>query len=770
MTRVNRWNDPASQGRLLWSAADEQRRKKRHLKTFAALGAATVLLIIVLLSSVGGAPTAKPGGDAADPEAFFDDAMFKLSRADDFIAVNLASEELILRQIPEEDPPALDKSGKKPRERLIVAIVTDDPSEEGKQYTIFQVPERAGNPRFKSEGIRPGDTIYYFAKLDEFGVTQDPYAKEHVRVYRYVNRPKAIKLVIRNVVDERTLRAIGGLNSEVSEPQLLEVYRNVYNSDLAEQKASFFKLREATSVNWQPSPDRQVLTKATADLNQWIHDAGPDIEWQIDSILKRTLSVGGPNRPLFFESIQAARLDQLSFDFHDARFIQEAVWLRDISRASRSETTDLNKARLLFDWTVRHIQLNADPSGPEQGRWNRPWQTLLYGHGTADERAWVFILLARQQGLNVVMLAHRDPDDPENLKFWLPALVGDGSKGVEPPLYLFDTRLGLPIAGPDQSKPATLADVLADPTLLDRLNVDGQPAYGTSTSDLKRQVVAFIEASPRYYSKRMKLLQSKLTGDRRLVLTHSAAALAQQLKRVDAIESVRLWPLAASVRQRQVAMPLAIRNVQWEKFRVFAWVPWLWRARMLNFREFNTPAAKEDPTEGEGHLGPRVVSTRARRNAVRSYLHCLKPDADLSIENIPAAGSWLIEKRLFDRIAKMQAAYWLALLHFDNKRFAFAANFFENRALKAYPGGPWQHGATYNLARTFEALGQPAKAIKLYRDDVDSPQRHGNLLRARRLEAALPPAPKATTEPQRKVKPAPRNPDPELPKAAQAGR
>ena len=56
--------------------------------------------------------------------------------------------------------------------------------------------------------------------------------------------------------------------------------------------------------------------------------------------------------------------------------------------------------------------------------------------------------------------------------------------------------------------------------------------------------------------------------------------------------------------------------------------------------------------------------------------------------------------------------------------------------LQAAPDGPWAATAQYNLGRAYEANGQLQKAIEMYEDD-DSPQRHGNLLRARRLKRQL---------------------------------
>ena len=60
----------------------------------------------------------------------------------------------------------------------------------------------------------------------------------------------------------------------------------------------------------------------------------------------------------------------------------------------------------LFDWTIRNIALDRDSLDRTP---QMPWETLLLGHGTAMERAWVFILLARQQGLDAAVLATYAP-------------------------------------------------------------------------------------------------------------------------------------------------------------------------------------------------------------------------------------------------------------------------------------------------------------------------------------------------------------------------
>ena len=77
----------------------------------------------------------------------------------------------------------------------------------------------------------------------------------------------------------------------------------------------------------------------------------------------------------------------------------------------------------------------------------------------------------------------------------------------------------------------------------------------------------------------------------------------------------------------------------------------------------------------------------------------------------------------------------MGLLTLDAGNYRVAIDYLDKRTLKATPGGPWTNGARYNLARAHEALGNIREAIRLYQND-DSPQSHGNKLRARWLEIA----------------------------------
>ena len=146
-----------------------------------------------------------------------------------------------------------------------------------------------------------------------------------------------------------------------------------------------------------------------------------------------------------------------------------------------ANATRLGAAYRLFDWTVRNVQLDPvsrdfrdivatppvdngakspTPLGyaprfgvPGPGYRFSPQQLLLYGHGDFWQRSWLFMLLARQQGIDVAMLAI--PGSPgQQPRPWCTAVL------IDDRLFLFDSRLGLVIPQADKRGVVELADVI----------------------------------------------------------------------------------------------------------------------------------------------------------------------------------------------------------------------------------------------------------------------------------------------------------------------
>jgi hypothetical protein len=288
-----------------------------------------------------------------------------------------------------------------------------------------------------------------------------------------------------------------------------------------------------------------ALEQVVDRLNQWARSQTGEIDWKPDPLIA-TLPKQYQNA-VWFE-----KLDDKSFDHDlDGTFLMETRWLRDISEHARSRERnpdDLAVAQALFDWTIRNIELIDVPRLPAKPTAEQastvqlvqrrlPADVILQGHGTMTQRAWVFMLLGRQQQLDIVMLAVPDPDRGGQPRPWLPALVYKGQ------LYLFDTSLGLPIPGPGGNGIATLSQAAEDESILKNLDLDESHHYPIKAAEAK-QSMAYIEASPGYLSRRMKALESQLVKEEHMVLSVGPHQIAKQLKDVAHLSpDVKLWSL-----------------------------------------------------------------------------------------------------------------------------------------------------------------------------------------------------------------------------------
>lgn len=468
-------------------------------------------------------------------------------------------------------------------------------------------------------------------------------------------------------------------------------------------------------------PEPEMLRQVVDRLNQWIRKQPPPPNWRLDP-MAAALPKPAADLP------QVTDLDKMEFSKFDGYVLRETVWLRDIGRWARGDALDdLERAKSLFDWTVRNIQLEPKSA-------NRvplfPWETLLFGKGTASERAWVFILLARQLGIDAAMLAVGEPTQPAEETGGgsvAPASPG-GSAGegifgswclavlIEGNAYLFEPLLGLPIPAPGGVKldgtgqlaiqPATLTQAVADEKVLRQLDVDQAHSYGVKPADLKR-VVAMLEASPTYMARRMSLLESRLAGGQKMVLTTSPTGQAERWKALAHIAGARLWSLPfETLEHRSHLDPQAVQA------RLLALLPF-----------FAMPSAPL-------HRG-RILHLKGRFSgddgAVHYYQEARPPQEVLSLPSIHPL------EKLFFQQSKQDASYWSGLIAYQRGSYDAATDFFFNRSLRAAPNSPWTSGALYNLARTCEARGDTAGAILQYESNVTSPGYLGDLLRAKWL-------------------------------------
>ena len=281
---------------------------------------------------------------------------------------------------------------------------------------------------------------------------------------------------------------------------------------------------------------------------------------------------------------------------------------------------------------------------------------------------------------------------------------------------LFDPVLGLPISAPNGVTRDETGRLAIQPATSPRwlptrnccgIDADDAHVYDVKASDLKH-VVVMLEASPTYLARRMKLLESRLVGVQKMVLTVSPTSQAEHWKAVTHVAEVRLWPRPFETLQRR--SHLDPKGVQ---ARLAAMLPFyglpsapLRRGRILQLK------GKFVGDDGATH-----------------YYQMARP----SQEELSASSAHPVEKFLFQR-GKQDASYWLGLIAYQRGNYPAAIDYFTNRTLLFMPGGPWTDGAHYNLARTFEAVGETERAILQYNGNASSPGYLGDLLRAKWLK------------------------------------
>jgi tetratricopeptide (TPR) repeat protein len=519
-----------------------------------------------------------------------------------------------------------------------------------------------------------------------------------------------------------------------------------------------------------PDIQRQEQQLTLYHLNQWLVREGREhADWKPAQLSQRI--------PQSLAAIQPMQeLDRLRLTRDDLDFLRGRVWQREVVRylerrpqeawmeaALASSSAELDQAgeRQLaialqsFDWTIRNIQLepfanpqsaalpgvplgddtNAPPPQrgvPGPGYLRYPYETMLYGRGDAFERSRVFIELCRQAGIEAFVLAVR----PEmgTLKPWAVAVM------ISQHLFLFDAELGLPLPGAGGEGIVTLADLVAQPELLDQLHLDDRRTYWVQPADLLSLEV-LLSASPEELSKRMELLAARSTGPRRLAVYVDVDRLAERIRGTPPLEGaiVSLWRVPFDCYLYSIGRGLRLSRdpefaIQYEReSRMLRNPSLLGMARMLQLQAEFTASER---SQGATAL---MLESRPPERDIEALLHSPELQQAAGLSNQLSRDPQERERQLetfasFVQRMRYDSTYWLGLIQYERRDYKTALDWLKTRTLDDSEANPWRNGARYNSARCYEALGQRDDAIRLLRQST-SPQRHGDLLRAKRLAA-----------------------------------
>jgi hypothetical protein len=402
----------------------------------------------------------------------------------------------------------------------------------------------------------------------------------------------------------------------------------------------------------------------------------------------------------------------------DVAFLRDRCWLAAIARTARGAASDdLEVAENLFRWTVRSLAPVSDPpmvpsDNLPGSRWFLPGEILLAGRGSAAQRAWIFLELLRQAGIDGVMLATSGTGDGPP-RPWLPAAIIDGEA------YLFEPTYGMPVPGPGGRGVATAREAAADPAILESLSLP-ERAYPVQAADLAGGLSWLAVADPWSLAPRMVAIDRDLTqahgvrvasdvgglGDRVAAAVPGAAAEAALWNfpwETFARRSLAAGPLAEDL--GALELPVPDPSGQGGSFRP------LFAGRVREFRgDFDGPSGAK----------AAYLAARPSRRAVNDAVAGLPDETAAQL------------RRALTRM-KEDATYWLGLVMLAEGQDEAAADYLGRMTLEAAPDSRWTDAARINLAAALIALDRDAEAAAVLRAD-GSPQRFGSRLLANRLE------------------------------------
>lgn len=326
----------------------------------------------------------------------------------------------------------------------------------------------------------------------------------------------------------------------------------------AEQEAESRTLRNLQNAVANLQPDKLGISsspeQAIAILNEWARGAKRLAE-------KSGLGWESTKPHTLLKSLPKEWIEQVSlgqFVARDAVYLRDCLWAGQAAKFGAGDAeSDLDIVVNLFDYVVRNVDLI--PAGLRNVPLG-PFEVMLLGRGTAEERAWMFAELLRQRNIDSVILTTRRPS---------PVARGAGHilVGVlfEKDILLFDPALGIPLpvdtAAPKSALPRlpmTLRQATRDPELLAAVASDSGDRFSVTAAMLAAAQVELI-CHTEQLSSRMQHLQQGLAGEQSVVVSDPLedatdqpglwSRVAKHPAATWSEDDVVIWSLPESVRE-----------------------------------------------------------------------------------------------------------------------------------------------------------------------------------------------------------------------------
>lgn len=466
----------------------------------------------------------------------------------------------------------------------------------------------------------------------------------------------------------------------------------------------------------------------------------------------------------------------------------EALKAKD-PRLNNQTAQELSDAMMLFDWTVRNVsgddfygpvtdpnQLDAESlvigsvGKPNSERGIRGagygraiWQLLQYGRGDGWQRGHLFLQLARHARIPACVIAIKEKKETKELprvsaEDVIPWAIG---VSIGDQIYLFDSRLGLPLFHKDSMAVLTLKEAAKDSSLLRWQGLSSsesnelQASYPVKAEELK-DLVALLDYPAESLSLRMAFLQQSLTGSQRIPLVFDPTEDAQAFEKSSLIKEVRLWGLPEEIHVFRATVDDAKKRATRDRI-VSAKLGWV-HTEESYVDDF--PLIREAKLLfllGKFQLDQSGL-TKDCRSSLLELLYTKKDiDSVLTNRDLQKKLGLYQEnqsgKDFQNAIAGMQGRMelirsdvqmHLANTLIDMESYSSALNWLnrvesELLGVSGFSGEKWAWSSEYLKGRCLEANGKIDEAIEVFKNsagkspNANNAQRYGNVLRARIL-------------------------------------
>jgi|GEM_PF-772190 len=594
-------------------------------------------------------------------------------------------------------------------------------------------------------------------------------------------------------------------------------------SDIRPRETNSDHLQQALQIidDLDASDFNLATTTSIFNFNLWskLHDDDP--QWVTPSLINTV-----PTELASTGLVQA--IGGKRFIPLDINYLHETSWLHAIAQwavvddlphrmfwesykptiADEVASEELTKVLKLFDWTVRNIQLaplldyptipantegpvKISPQlglpGPGYSRTNR--HVLTLGVGDWWQRARIFVLLARQQGIDVVLLGLPAEFGKTNQPWLTAAIIGKE-------LYLFDFKKGLPVLNAAKTAIVTLKQLKEDVDFTQTLFPVAHQQQPQETLD---GLVGLIEADVVAVSHRMAILEKYLTGERQMVLTVAPSIISLRLRTEHQINRSKIWlPIyegylfEAALYEKLVAQDAAALEFvsSTRDQSLFREVPQLREGRFKLLRGVFDDDESNLGVKGDNGAKTLMMASRIPTKLIEGMLENEDIQQALGLLKPADAPAFLWRQTLVDKQrtfvrAKDYASFYIAMIHMEQGHYQDAIDWFERRTIinanedttnadgkedipsvnattnnNAPAGQPivniqdilsgnsltngvaqdisltrsaFQDLALYNLARCYAALDQQAAAAELLQDS-ESEQKTGDHQLAKLLQ------------------------------------